>query len=655
MPPERFGAYLREFDGAAAPATAAAGPTTATSATAACTSGSTSTCSPGRASPTSARSWRTRPTSPSRTAGRCPASTATARPAPSCCPACTRRTIIGAFEEFKGIWDPDGRLNPGRVVRPAQAGRGPAGLRRAAHPGATRRRSRSPHDRGSFARRQPPLPGRRASASPRPAAVMCPSFRATGEEQHSTRGRARLLFEMANGEVIEDGWRSDRGGRGARPVPVVQGLQARLPGRGGHGHLQDRVPRPALPRAAAARRRTTRWARCRCWLWLVGQLPPRVVDVLNAAARGPLGRGGEASGRDRPGARDPRAGPRPRAAAPPGGAGLSGRRAPGGTGRAPPAAAAMRTAAGAPRCPPTLPRCCTAAAAAPAATGPAAVAGDGGCGRPRRRTGSGCCCGPTPSRRLRPRRRAGGHGGAHQLGYAVELPPRTRLLRADLDDHRAGRRRPPGAAPQPRRRSSRGSPRACRSSGWSRRCTAALRADAAELLPDDPLAARLAGGVRTFAEVLAEHADALRGRGRRPRAAGRWCRCTATSTRSWASRPTGPRMAALGIEAEVLDSGCCGLAGNFGFEKGHYAVSMACAERVLLPGRPRRRPGRRGARRRLLLPHAAAPGGHPRAGAPGPARGPRARACPTDPGGRVSISGTASLRFQSGEMAFSPS
>jgi Fe-S oxidoreductase len=33
----------------------------------------------------------------------------------------------------------------------------------------------------------------------------------------------------------------------------------------------------------------------------------------------------------------------------------------------------------------------------------------------------------------------------------------------------------------------------------------------------------------------------------------------------------------------VLDSGCCGLAGNFGFERGHYAVSMACAERVLLP------------------------------------------------------------------------
>ena len=40
---------------------------------------------------------------------------------------------------------------------------------------------------------------------------------------------------------------------------------------------------------------------------------------------------------------------------------------------------------------------------------------------------------------------------------------------------------------------------------------------------------------------------------------------------------------ATGARVEHLDSGCCGLAGNFGFEVGHYDVSMACAERVLLP------------------------------------------------------------------------
>jgi Fe-S oxidoreductase len=39
----------------------------------------------------------------------------------------------------------------------------------------------------------------------------------------------------------------------------------------------------------------------------------------------------------------------------------------------------------------------------------------------------------------------------------------------------------------------------------------------------------------------------------------------------------------LGLDAAILDAGCCGLAGNFGFERGHHDVSLACAERVLLP------------------------------------------------------------------------
>jgi Fe-S oxidoreductase len=40
----------------------------------------------------------------------------------------------------------------------------------------------------------------------------------------------------------------------------------------------------------------------------------------------------------------------------------------------------------------------------------------------------------------------------------------------------------------------------------------------------------------------------------------------------------------LGLEYRVLDSGCCGMAGAFGFERGeHYDVSIACGERVLLP------------------------------------------------------------------------
>jgi Fe-S oxidoreductase len=113
-------------------------------------------------------------------------------------------------------------------------------------------------------------------------------------------------------------------------------------------------------------------------------------------------------------------------------------------------------------------------------------------------------------------------------------------------------------------------------------CTAALRADGPELLPDEPLAAALATGVRTFAEVLATHADELRGAVVTPGAKA----LVQVHCHQHAELGTDDDrtvMAALGVEAEVLDSGCCGLAGNFGFEKGHYEVSMACAERVLLP------------------------------------------------------------------------
>ena len=48
----------------------------------------------------------------------------------------------------------------------------------------------------------------------------------TREEKHSTRGRARLLFEMLRGDAIEGGWRNEEVKRGARPLPGLQGLQA---------------------------------------------------------------------------------------------------------------------------------------------------------------------------------------------------------------------------------------------------------------------------------------------------------------------------------------------------------------------------------------------------------------------------------------------
>jgi Fe-S oxidoreductase len=66
---------------------------------------------------------------------------------------------------------------------------------------------RFPRDGGSFAAAAERCFG--VGACRDQEGVMCPSYQATMEEQHSTRGRARLLFEMMRGDVLEDGWRSE--------------------------------------------------------------------------------------------------------------------------------------------------------------------------------------------------------------------------------------------------------------------------------------------------------------------------------------------------------------------------------------------------------------------------------------------------------------
>ncbi|MEV6782835.1 (Fe-S)-binding protein, partial [Streptomyces sp. NPDC051098] len=110
-------------------------------------------------------------------------------------------------------------------------------------------------------------------------------------------------------------------------------------------------------------------------------------------------------------------------------------------------------------------------------------------------------------------------------------------------------------------------------------CGAALRTDLPELLPDDPRAARLAASVRTFAQVLEECApDWTPPRLDRPVAGQTHCHQHAVLGEEAERR----LRARAGLVGE-LSGGCCGLAGNFGFERGHYEVSVACAEDQLLP------------------------------------------------------------------------
>lgn len=106
-------------------------------------------------------------------------------------------------------------------------------------------------------------------------------------------------------------------------------------------------------------------------------------------------------------------------------------------------------------------------------------------------------------------------------------------------------------------------------------CTAFLRNDALELT-DDPAVQRLAGRVRTFAEQIAPVVGPL---GSASAVMQPHCHQYADLGLD-ADRQV---LTAVGVEADVLDAGCCGLAGNFGFENGHYDVSVAVAEHALLP------------------------------------------------------------------------
>ncbi len=116
--------------------------------------------------------------------------------------------LVGAFEEFKDIWDPDGRMNPGKVVRP-NAILSDLRLGVTYAPPALDTHFAYPEDHGSFAHAALRCVGV-GECRRHDGGVMCPSYMATREEQHSTRGRARLLFEMLNGEELAgQGWRSE--------------------------------------------------------------------------------------------------------------------------------------------------------------------------------------------------------------------------------------------------------------------------------------------------------------------------------------------------------------------------------------------------------------------------------------------------------------
>jgi Fe-S oxidoreductase/FAD/FMN-containing dehydrogenase len=115
--------------------------------------------------------------------------------------------LIEAFREFKSIWDPGWMMNPGKVVDPYRIDEN---LRLGVNyrPKIPVTYFQYPEDHGSL-----PYAALRCvgvgECRRKEGGTMCPSYMATHEEMHSTRGRAHLLHEMLTGDVLKDGWQNE--------------------------------------------------------------------------------------------------------------------------------------------------------------------------------------------------------------------------------------------------------------------------------------------------------------------------------------------------------------------------------------------------------------------------------------------------------------
>ncbi|HEX6203996.1 MAG TPA: FAD-linked oxidase C-terminal domain-containing protein, partial [Thermoanaerobaculia bacterium] len=437
--------------------------------------------------------------------------------------------ICGAFREMKAIFDPANRMNPGKVVDPFPID---SNLRLGTgyRPWEPETRFRYAGDDGRFSRAALRCVGvgkcRRESGG-----TMCPSYRATRDEMHSTRGRAHLLHEMLVGEIVTGGWRSEevkealdlclacKGCKRDCPVDVdVATYKAEFLAHYYHGRLR--------PMHAYSMGLIHWWAR-------LASGAPRLV---NAVLRAP----GVSSAVQALG-------------------GIDGRR---------------EMPVFAPR---TFRR--WLADRRPAAPRIGATA-NGAASRP-----------PGPGARPRvlyfpdtfndfflPDTAIATVEVLERAGYEVAVPAKRLCCGRPLYDYGflgLARRQLAGIVRELAPAIDAGIPMVVAEPS----CAATFRDELPMMLPDDPRAARLAEQTKTLAELLADTPGY-----RPPPLAGRalfhgHCHQQAVLTVD----PDRELLRTAGLDLRTPATGCCGLAGSFGFERGHYEVSMACGEQMLFP------------------------------------------------------------------------
>ncbi|HEX3923802.1 MAG TPA: FAD-linked oxidase C-terminal domain-containing protein [Streptosporangiaceae bacterium] len=425
--------------------------------------------------------------------------------------------VVDAFARFKAIFDPGNRMNPGKLVAPykidenLRLGTGWAPRDYDTYFGY-------PDDNGQFERAVMRCVGV-GKCRHGDGGVMCPSYMVTREEENSTRGRSRLLFEMLEGHAdspVTAGWRSTevkdaldlclacKGCKRDCPTGVdMATMKAEFMAH----HYQGR-PRPLAHYSMG-------------WLPAFARLASRAPRLVNALSQAPVLRDlvTVAGGIDRR------------------------RRIPLFADQTFQAwhAGHDRETAGlrgeVVLWPDTFTNHLTPA------VGQAAVEVLESAGWRVIVPEQPLCCGLT-------------------WISTGQLATAQRVLRRTVD----------ALAPYLRR--------GVKVVGLEPSCTAVFRSDARELMPGDRDVQRLRDQTVTLAELLRHHTDGWQP----PRIDGRAIAQTHCHQHAIMGYDEDKALlAAAGLDVDVLDAGCCGLAGNFGFEAGHYDVSMACAERVLLP------------------------------------------------------------------------
>ncbi|MEU3414591.1 FAD-linked oxidase C-terminal domain-containing protein [Streptomyces sp. NPDC006658] len=427
--------------------------------------------------------------------------------------------LVTAFGELKALFDPGDRMNPGKIVHPHPVD-GQLRLGPTWRPATPATHFGFPEDEHSFNRAVMRCVGI-GNCRGHSGGVMCPSYRATMEEEHSTRGRARLLFEMLGGHpdsAIGDGWRSTAVHDALDLCLACKGCKSDCP----TGVDMATLKAEFLSHHYAGRKRPMAHYSMG-WLPLWARLSRTAPRLVNSALHAPglAGLGKRLAGVD------------------------AARRAPvfaeesfvqwwRARGRPEPDPADPRTVV---LWPDTFSTYFHPAIARSAVR----VLEDAGfhVAVPTEPV----CCGLTWI-------------STGQLATAKKMLTRTLgVLRPYLEA---------------------GTPVI----GLEPSCTAVFRADAPELMPDDQDVRRLAGQVRTFAEHLIHHAPDWQPP-RLARQATVQTHCHQHAVMKFDADRELMRRAHL--DAEVLDEGCCGLAGNFGFERGHHEVSMAVGELGVLP------------------------------------------------------------------------